>query len=168
MESPRAAPAISARPSRMGAAAPMSLFIAASWFWNTPRAAGFQVGDRIVSVDGRAVDTWDRYALAVGTKANREITVAFVRDGKPMTLSVTPKAIDKFETGDIGLRPVIRPEIAALSPGEAAEADVSVSAGKGVGFIYRGLKMVKKVREDEIVAALRAEIDAWIAEKKAE
>jgi regulator of sigma E protease len=85
-------------------------------------AAGFQVGDRIVSVDGRAVDTWDRYALAVGTKANREITVAFVRDGKPMTLSVTPKAIDKFETGDIGLRPVIRPEIAALSPGEAAEA----------------------------------------------
>jgi regulator of sigma E protease len=85
-------------------------------------AAGFRVGDRIVSVDGRSVDTWDRYALAVGTKANREITVAFVRDGKPMTLSVTPKAIDKFETGDIGLRPVIRPEIAALSAGEAAEA----------------------------------------------
>jgi (E)-4-hydroxy-3-methylbut-2-enyl-diphosphate synthase len=52
-------------------------------------------------------------------------------------------------------------------PGEAAEADVSVSAGKGVGFIYRGLKMIKKVREDEIVRELRAEIDAWIAEKKA-
>jgi (E)-4-hydroxy-3-methylbut-2-enyl-diphosphate synthase len=52
-------------------------------------------------------------------------------------------------------------------PGEAAEADVSVSAGKGVGFIYRGLKMVKKVREEEIVGALRAEIDAWIAEKRA-
>jgi (E)-4-hydroxy-3-methylbut-2-enyl-diphosphate synthase len=52
-------------------------------------------------------------------------------------------------------------------PGEAAEADVSVSAGKGVGFIYRGSKMIKKVKEDEIVAALRAEIDAWIAEKQA-
>jgi (E)-4-hydroxy-3-methylbut-2-enyl-diphosphate synthase len=52
-------------------------------------------------------------------------------------------------------------------PGEAAEADVSVSAGKGVGFIYRGLKMVRKVREEEIVGALRAEIDAWIAEKRA-
>ena len=52
-------------------------------------------------------------------------------------------------------------------PGEAAEADVSVSAGKGVGFIYRGLKMVKKVREEDIVRELRAEIDAWIAEKKA-
>ncbi|MCC7138837.1 MAG: flavodoxin-dependent (E)-4-hydroxy-3-methylbut-2-enyl-diphosphate synthase [Planctomycetes bacterium] len=52
-------------------------------------------------------------------------------------------------------------------PGEAAEADVSVSAGKGAGFIYRGTKMIKKVREDEIVAALRAEIDAWIAERRA-
>lgn len=52
-------------------------------------------------------------------------------------------------------------------PGEAAEADVSVSAGKGVGFIYRGVRMIRKVREDEIVAALRAEIDAWIAERRA-
>ena len=52
-------------------------------------------------------------------------------------------------------------------PGEAAEADVSVSAGKGAGFIYRGMKMIKKVPEGEIVAALRAEIDAWIAEKRA-
>jgi len=27
--------------------------------------------------------------------------------------------------------------------------------------------MIRKVKEDEIVAALRAEIDAWIAERKA-
>jgi len=52
-------------------------------------------------------------------------------------------------------------------PGEAAEADVSVSAGKGAGFIYRGSRLVKKVREDEIVRELRAEIDAWIAERRA-
>ena len=52
-------------------------------------------------------------------------------------------------------------------PGEAAEADVSVSAGKGAGFIYRGSKMIKKVKEDEIVRELRAEIESWIAEKRA-
>jgi (E)-4-hydroxy-3-methylbut-2-enyl-diphosphate synthase len=52
-------------------------------------------------------------------------------------------------------------------PGEAAEADVSVSAGKGAGFIYRGSKMIRKVKEEDIVRELRAEIDAWIAEKKA-
>jgi (E)-4-hydroxy-3-methylbut-2-enyl-diphosphate synthase len=52
-------------------------------------------------------------------------------------------------------------------PGEAAEADVSVSAGKGAGFIYRGTRMIRKVREEDIVRELRAEIDAFIAERRA-
>ena len=53
-------------------------------------------------------------------------------------------------------------------PGEAAEADVSVSAGRGFGFIYRGRRKVRKVPEGEIVPALRAEIDRWIAERRAQ
>jgi (E)-4-hydroxy-3-methylbut-2-enyl-diphosphate synthase len=53
-------------------------------------------------------------------------------------------------------------------PGEAADADVSISAGRGFGFIYRGARMIKKVDEKDLVRELRAEIDAWIAEKKTE
>lgn len=53
-------------------------------------------------------------------------------------------------------------------PGEAADADVSVSAGRGFGFIYRGSRMIKKVPEAELVRELRAEIDAWIAERRGE
>jgi (E)-4-hydroxy-3-methylbut-2-enyl-diphosphate synthase len=53
-------------------------------------------------------------------------------------------------------------------PGEAADADVSISAGRGFGFIYRGAKMIKKVDEKDLVRELRAEIEAWIAEKKAQ
>ena len=52
-------------------------------------------------------------------------------------------------------------------PGEAAEADVSISAGRGFGFIYRGSQMIKKVQEADLVKELRAEIEAWIAEQKA-
>ena len=52
-------------------------------------------------------------------------------------------------------------------PGEAADADVSISAGKGFGFIYRGSEMIRKVPEDELVQELRKEIDAWIAEQQA-
>ena len=51
-------------------------------------------------------------------------------------------------------------------PGEAAEADVSISAGRGFGFIYRGSRMIRKVPEADLVPALRAEIDAWIAEHR--
>ncbi len=52
-------------------------------------------------------------------------------------------------------------------PGEAADADVSISAGRGFGFIYRGSKMIKKVEEKDLVRELRAEVEAWIAERKA-
>ena len=51
-------------------------------------------------------------------------------------------------------------------PGEAAEADVSISAGRGFGFIYRGSRMIRKVPEADLVRELRAEIDAWIAEHR--
>ena len=36
-------------------------------------------------------------------------------------------------------------------PGEAAEADVSISAGRGFGFIYRGSRMIRKVPEADLV-----------------
>ena len=52
-------------------------------------------------------------------------------------------------------------------PGEAADADVSISAGRGFGFIYRGAEMIRKVQEDDLVGELRKEIDAWIAERQA-
>ncbi len=53
-------------------------------------------------------------------------------------------------------------------PGEAAEADVSISAGRGFGFIYRGSRMIRKVDEADLVVELRREIDAWIAEQQAD
>jgi regulator of sigma E protease len=117
-------------------------------------AAGFRIGDRIVSIDGRAVETWDRYAMAVGTKANREITVAFVRDDKPMTLQVTPRAIDKFETGDIGLRPVVRPMIAALSSGEAAD-----TAGFKSGDAIVSVNGERKINNGRFIEIIRANED---------
>ena len=51
-------------------------------------------------------------------------------------------------------------------PGEAADADVSISAGRGFGFIYRGAQMIRKVQEEDLVVELRKEIDAWIAEQR--
>ncbi len=52
-------------------------------------------------------------------------------------------------------------------PGEAADADVSISAGRGFGFIYRGKQMMRKVEEKHLVAELRKEIDSWISERRA-
>jgi (E)-4-hydroxy-3-methylbut-2-enyl-diphosphate synthase len=45
-------------------------------------------------------------------------------------------------------------------PGEAADADVGLAAGKGVGLIFREGKIVRKVPEAEMVQALLDEIES--------
>ena len=51
-------------------------------------------------------------------------------------------------------------------PGEARDADVGVAAGRGKGIIFRKGQIVRTVKEDEIVPALKAEIEALLAERR--
>lgn len=44
-------------------------------------------------------------------------------------------------------------------PGEAREADIGIAGGKGVGLIFKKGKIIKKVREEELVDELVKEID---------
>ena len=50
---------------------------------------------------------------------------------------------------------------AVNGPGEAADADIAVVGGKGVGMIYIRGKPARRVPESEVIAALMEEIDAW-------
>lgn len=43
-------------------------------------------------------------------------------------------------------------------PGEASEADIGIAAGKGVAILYRKGEMIKKIKEDEIVATILEEV----------
>jgi (E)-4-hydroxy-3-methylbut-2-enyl-diphosphate synthase len=51
---------------------------------------------------------------------------------------------------------------AVNGPGEAREADLGVAGGKGEGLIFRKGQIVKKVAEDQIVAALKEELDKLV------
>jgi len=53
-------------------------------------------------------------------------------------------------------------------PGEAAEADVGITGGNGVGIVFRKGKVVGKVKEEGLFNALFEEIDKIIAEKEGE
>jgi regulator of sigma E protease len=83
--------------------------------------AGIQPGDRIVSIDGRPIPTWDSLDEEVALKANRVISVDLVRGGSPITLQVTPAAYGKYEIGDLGVRPVLRPQVVVVDPGQPAD-----------------------------------------------
>ncbi|AOR23276.1 flavodoxin-dependent (E)-4-hydroxy-3-methylbut-2-enyl-diphosphate synthase [Clostridium taeniosporum] len=44
-------------------------------------------------------------------------------------------------------------------PGEAREADIGIAGGKGEGIIFKKGKIIKKVKEEELINALMKEID---------
>ena len=46
-------------------------------------------------------------------------------------------------------------------PGEAKEADIGVCGGKGEGLLIRHGEIIKKVPEQELLAALKEELDHW-------
>jgi regulator of sigma E protease len=98
------------------------------------KAAGMQPGDRIISVDGQKVDNWDEFSMAIVAKAKRPITIGVERAGKAVDVQLTPAAMGKFEMGDIGVIPIMHPQITALekgAPGQEAglqQGDVVLAA----------------------------------------
>ena len=44
-------------------------------------------------------------------------------------------------------------------PGEAREADIGIAGGIGEGIIFKKGKVIKKVKEEELVDALMEEIE---------
>ena len=84
-------------------------------------AAGLRPGDQILSVQGRPVATWDQLMLEVLPRASQALSLSVLRDGQPIELSVTPDSRGRYQLGDLGVRPVLRPEIRGVTPGDPAE-----------------------------------------------
>ena len=74
--------------------------------------ADIRPGDRIVSVAGHSVDTWQEVEIAIGSRPNREIAVGLLRNGLEVTKTLTPVSNGKneVEVGDIGVLPNIHPD----------------------------------------------------------
>lgn len=49
---------------------------------------------------------------------------------------------------------------AVNGPGEAREADIGIAGGKGVALIFKKGKILKKVKENEIISELKKEIES--------
>jgi regulator of sigma E protease len=113
--------------------------------------AGLKPGDRIVSVDGKPIDTWDQFAMAIVPKAKREVNLGFVRDGRPGQVTVVPEGQGKYELGDIGIQPVVHPQILDFSPGSAA-----ADAGLQKGDIVLAAGNESNVTRDRLVALIKA------------
>jgi regulator of sigma E protease len=122
------------------------------------KRAGVQPGDLIATVDGKDVDTWEQFAIAILSKPKRDVSLGIVRNGSPVTVSVVPDAFGKFELGDIGVLPIMRPVIASIEAGSpAAEAGLKpgdvVMAAAGDRYVnYPRLIEMIKAREGKPLA----------------
>jgi regulator of sigma E protease len=106
------------------------------------QAAGLNPGDRIISVDGKPVENWDQFSMLIVGKAKRQVAVGYVRDGRAAEALMVPLAQGKYEMGDVGVLPRIRPEIDEVFPGQPAaqaglrQRDVILAVGDRENIQY--------------------------------
>jgi regulator of sigma E protease len=108
--------------------------------------AGIHKGDRIVSVGGEPVDTWQRFFMQVMPRAEKQVAIEIDRAGQRQTLQVVPAAQTRFEMGDIGVLPEMNPQIRSVNSGSPAE-----KAGLKTGDVILGVKGHEITRERPLV-----------------
>jgi len=91
--------------------------------------AGLEAGDRILSVDGVNVTTWDELVAAIAARPNQLVSIVVDRDGTEMTLETTLASTQSDQgtaVGYLGINPAY--PITHISVTEAAGL-----AGRAVG-----------------------------------
>ncbi len=114
-------------------------------------AAGLRVGDRIVTVNGEPVDTWTKYHMAVMPKPNRPLLLGIDRGGRALTVEVTPRALGKFEVGDIGIMPAVNPEATVVLENSPAS-----EVGLRVGDVVLGVNGQRPIEYERLIETIRA------------
>ena len=118
------------------------------------QAAGLRRGDRILAVDGTTVDDWEDFMMAIVTKGNRPVVLSIDRAGKRFDTQLTPEARGKFEIGDIGVQPILRPQITSVTPGEPAD-----EAGLKPGDVIMGAAGERDINAERFLAIVKANKD---------
>lgn len=83
--------------------------------------AGFQAGDKIVTVAGKTVKNWDEIVKTIILHPPKPITIEILRAGKKMALSVSPERDEETGLSAIDIGPTSLALIGQVIPGYPAE-----------------------------------------------
>lgn len=105
--------------------------------------AGLQPGDRVVALDGRAVDSWEELTEAISARPGEQVMVVVERDGTLLEERVRLAELrDGSErVGFLGVRPVF--EVTRMAPVPAAVESaraigrITVLSASGLGSIFQ-------------------------------
>lgn len=120
-------------------------------------AAGIRVGDRVVSVDGREMATWQDLEGSILSAGGREVNLKIERDGAMLNIALTPEKITRYGFGYSGILPPLSAEVVRLQPGAPAQAagikpgDVILSIdGQPVEQFYDLIRLISPRPEESL------------------
>lgn len=70
------------------------------------KAAEMKSGDKIVSIEGERIEDWDQMRKIILANPNKKLDIGVMREGKNMTLKVTPAPKGENGGGLIGVTPI--------------------------------------------------------------
>ena len=117
--------------------------------------AGIRPGDRLLSVAGREVDTWEELMYAVVPRADQEIDVVLRREGGVQTVRVTPAAQGRYDMGDLGVDPATTPQVVSLMTTTSSAAQ---EAGIRVGDVIEAVEG-REVTTESLMEIIQASPD---------
>jgi len=104
-------------------------------------AAGMLPGDRIVSIGGKNVDTWEGVRTEILTHPGDQVVVVVQRDQQPVELTATIQEQDNG-TGFLGVQPTVEEKdlgvISAFGYAGRTTGNMVVLIFKGIGMMFRG------------------------------
>jgi regulator of sigma E protease len=116
--------------------------------------AGLQPGDRLVTIDGSAVNTWREYAAVIASTAGRSVRLGVMREGRLREVIVEPAGRGKYGLGYLGIEPTVHPQAVSIVDGHPAAA-----AGLEVGDVVLAADGVEGISHAGLVAAIGSHAD---------
>ncbi len=130
---------------------------------------GIRPGDVIVRVGSMDIDTWEDLEIAVSSRADRDVEITVMRDGReerqkvrPETTTITTQSEARFEIGTIGVMPDVYPGIQSVVSGEPADraglkaGDVIVAIdGRRMVFASQVSEAISKRAGQELPITIR-------------
>jgi regulator of sigma E protease len=110
---------------------------------------GIMVGDRILTIDGDAMETWEDLFKKIATKSNREVSLSLLRGNETIEMHVRPSAEGRFEIGSLGVMPNTHPEVVSVIKGGPAE-----KAGLKAGDMIHAIDEQPVVFQRQLIEAI--------------
>jgi len=120
-------------------------------------SAGVEVGDRVLSVDGQTMETWQDLEGSILSAGGREVHLEIQREGMTVNIALTPEKITRYGFGYSGILPPLAAEVVRLMPGAPAQTagiepgDVILSIdGQPVEQFYDLIRLISPHPEEAL------------------